>query len=200
VQVSLQVPGAINARNALGVLLVARVVGLDWEEAAAALATFRGVRRRQEVVGSSRDVVNIDDFAHHPTAVTETLKALRLRYPDRRLRAVFEPRSNTSRRAIFQDAYREALALADDAVVAAVFTKESDPIPAAERLDVERLASDVAADGTPCRAIEGVETIHAHVLETTRSGDVIVVMSNGAFGGLPRRLADALGAAGQPAA
>jgi UDP-N-acetylmuramate: L-alanyl-gamma-D-glutamyl-meso-diaminopimelate ligase len=200
VQVSLQVPGAINARNALGVLLVARVVGLDWEEAAAALATFRGVRRRQEVVGSSRDVVIIDDFAHHPTAVTETLKALRLRYPDRRLRAVFEPRSNTSRRAIFQAAYRQALALADDAVVAAVFTKESDPIPAAERLDVERLASDVAADGTPCRAIEGVETIHAHVLETTRSGDVIVVMSNGAFGGLPRRLADALGAAGQPAA
>jgi UDP-N-acetylmuramate: L-alanyl-gamma-D-glutamyl-meso-diaminopimelate ligase len=142
--------------------------------------------------------VVIDDFAHHPTAVLETLKALRLRYPERRLRAVFEPRSNTSRRAVFQDAYRRALVLADDAVVAAVFSKESDPIPAAERLDVERLARDVAAEGTPCRVLEGVETIHAHVLETARPGDVIVVMSNGAFGGLPRRLAEALGAGGQP--
>jgi UDP-N-acetylmuramate: L-alanyl-gamma-D-glutamyl-meso-diaminopimelate ligase len=173
---------------------------LEWDEAAAALATFRGVRRRQEVVGSARGVVVIDDFAHHPTAVAETLKALRLRHPGRRVRAVFEPRSNTSRRAIFQDVYRQALALADDAVVAAVFTKESDPIPAAERLDVERLARDVAADGTPCRAIEGVESIFAHVMETTRTGDVIVVMSNGAFGGLPRRLADALAGGGQPSA
>jgi UDP-N-acetylmuramate: L-alanyl-gamma-D-glutamyl-meso-diaminopimelate ligase len=198
--VTLQAPGAINARNALGVLLVARVAGVEWAEGAAALATFRGVRRRQEVVGSARGIVVIDDFAHHPTAVLETLKALRLRYPERRLRAVFEPRSNTSRRAVFQDAYRRALGLADDAVVAAVFTKESDPIPAAERLDVERLARDVAAEGTPCRVIDGVETIHAHVLETASPGDVIVVMSNGAFGGLPRRLAEALGAGGQPAA
>jgi UDP-N-acetylmuramate: L-alanyl-gamma-D-glutamyl-meso-diaminopimelate ligase len=200
VRVTLQAPGAINARNALGVLLVARVAGVEWAEGAAALATFRGVRRRQEVVGSARGIVVIDDFAHHPTAVLETLKALRLRYPERRLRAVFEPRSNTSRRAVFQDAYRRALGLADDAVVAAVFTKESDPIPAAERLDVERLARDVAAEGTPCRVIDGVETIHAHVLETASPGDVIVVMSNGAFGGLPRRLAEALGAGGQPAA
>src|SRR5207247_5650012 len=90
------------ARNALGVLLVAREVGVGWEDGAAALAEFRGVRRRQEVVGTVGGVTVIDDFAHHPTAVAGTLAALRERYPGRRLRAVFEPRSNTSRRRVFQ--------------------------------------------------------------------------------------------------
>src|SRR5439155_3825005 len=100
-----QTPGAINARNALGVLLLAREVGVGWEEGAAALAEFRGVRRRQEVVGTVGGVTVIDDFAHHPTAVAGTLAALRQRYPGRRLRAVFEPRSNTSRRRVFQDEF-----------------------------------------------------------------------------------------------
>ena len=186
--------GRTNVENAVGAIAVLAALGVPPEESLAALPRFRGVKRRQEVRGEAGGVTVLDDFAHHPTAVRETLAGLRAGYPGRPLVAVFEPRSNTSRRAVFQEAYRQALLLADDAVVAAVFSKESDPIPPAERLDVERLAGEVAAAGTPCRVIDGVDAIHAHVLETAQPGDVIVVMSNGAFGGLPRRLADDLGA------
>ena len=138
VDVALPVPGAINARNALGVLLLAAQVGVPWAEGAAALAEFHGVRRRQEVVGEAHGVVVIDDFAHHPTAVAGTLAALRLRYPERRLRAVFEPRSNTSRRRIFQEEFCRALAAADEVVLAEPFSKTSDPIPAEERPGADR--------------------------------------------------------------
>jgi UDP-N-acetylmuramate: L-alanyl-gamma-D-glutamyl-meso-diaminopimelate ligase len=106
-EVALQTPGAINARNALGVLLLAHEAGVGWEEGAAALADFRGVKRRQEVVGEARGVVVVDDFAHHPTAVAGTLAARAL--PGRRLRAVFEPRSNTSRRRVFQREFAKLL-------------------------------------------------------------------------------------------
>ncbi|HJQ82481.1 MAG TPA: Mur ligase domain-containing protein, partial [Candidatus Binatia bacterium] len=145
--VRLRLPGAINARNALGVLLIAVETGIAWEEGAAALAEFRGVRRRQEVVGEARGVTVIDDFAHHPTAVAGTLAALRLRYPGRRLRAVFEPRSNTSRRRVFQDEFVTALAAADEAVLAAVFAKPGDPIPPEERLAPETIVAALARRG-----------------------------------------------------
>src|SRR4030095_15631083 len=105
----LQVPGPINARNALGVLLIANRIGIAWPAAAKALGDFRGVSRRQEVVGEAHGITVIDDFAHHPTAVAGTLHALRLRYPDRRLRAVFEARSHTSRRQGFQHEFAGAL-------------------------------------------------------------------------------------------
>jgi UDP-N-acetylmuramate: L-alanyl-gamma-D-glutamyl-meso-diaminopimelate ligase len=194
VEVRLAVPGAINARNALGVLLAAREIGLEWKEAAAALAGFRGVRRRQEVVGEARGITVIDDFAHHPTAVAETLRALRLRYPGRRLRAVFEPRSNTSRRRVFQREYCDALSLADESVLARVFVKESDPIPPEERLDPDAITEEVARRGTASTTIDGVEAIRDYLVTSARSGDVIVIMSNGAFGGLPRLVATALSA------
>jgi UDP-N-acetylmuramate: L-alanyl-gamma-D-glutamyl-meso-diaminopimelate ligase len=193
-RVTLQPPGAINARNALGVLLVATEAGVGWEEAAAALAGFKGVRRRQEVVGTARGVTVIDDFAHHPTAVAGTLAALRQRYPGRRLRAVFEPRSNTSRRRVFQDEFVTALAGADEAVLAAVFTKASDPIPAEDRLAPEAIVAGLAARGVPARTIDGVPAIRDHVVATARPGDVVAVMSNGAFGGLPGLIVEALGA------
>jgi UDP-N-acetylmuramate: L-alanyl-gamma-D-glutamyl-meso-diaminopimelate ligase len=193
-EVALQVPGAINARNALGVLLVATDVGVGWEEAAAALGEFRGVHRRQEIVGEVRGVVVIDDFAHHPTAVAGTLAALRLRYPGRRLRAVFEPRSNTSRRRVFQEDFCQALATADEAILAAPFTKASDPIPAEERLDPERIVDDLKSRGTAARLVGGVPAIRDYLVESARPGDVIAIMSNGAFGGLPRLVAEALGA------
>jgi UDP-N-acetylmuramate: L-alanyl-gamma-D-glutamyl-meso-diaminopimelate ligase len=191
-RVALEVPGAMNARNALGVLLVAVEAGVGWEEAAAALAEFRGVRRRQEVVSEARGVTVIDDFAHHPTAVAGTLAALRERYAGRRLRAVFEPRSNTSRRRVFQDEFTAALAAADEAVLAAVFTKASDPLPAEERLDPEGLVASLAGRGVPARLIDGVPAIRDYLVGSARPGDVIVIMSNGAFGGLPRLVADAL--------
>jgi UDP-N-acetylmuramate: L-alanyl-gamma-D-glutamyl-meso-diaminopimelate ligase len=194
-EVMLTAPGAINARNALGVLLMAREAGLGWGEATDALAAFRGVRRRQEVVAEAGGITVIDDFAHHPTAVGGTLRALRLRYPGRRLRAAFEPRSNTSRRRIFQEEYREALAQADDVVLATAFAKESDPIPPEERLDVERIASELEAGGTRCRILDGATAIRDHLAESARPGDVVVIMSNGAFGGLPQLMAEAVGGA-----
>jgi UDP-N-acetylmuramate: L-alanyl-gamma-D-glutamyl-meso-diaminopimelate ligase len=193
-RVALETPGAINARNALGVLLVAVAAGVGWEEGAAALAEFHGVRRRQEVVGTGRGVTVIDDFAHHPTAVAGTLAALRERYPGRRLRAVFEPRSNTSRRRVFQDEFIAALAAGDEAVLAAVFAKASDPIPLEERLDPEALVAALAARGVPARLIDGVPAIRDYLIASSRPGDVIVIMSNGAFGGLPRLVVDALAA------
>jgi UDP-N-acetylmuramate: L-alanyl-gamma-D-glutamyl-meso-diaminopimelate ligase len=193
--VALEPPGPINARNALGVLLVAVETGIGWEEAAAALAEFRGVRRRQEVVGTARGVTVIDDFAHHPTAVAGTLAALRLRYPGRRLRAVFEPRSNTSRRRVFQDDFVTALAAADEAILAAVFTKPGDPIPPEERLAPETIVGELDRRGVPARTVDGVAAIRDYLVGTARAGDVIVIMSNGAFGGLPALVAEALGVA-----
>jgi UDP-N-acetylmuramate: L-alanyl-gamma-D-glutamyl-meso-diaminopimelate ligase len=193
-RVRLQPPGSINARNALGVMLIAKEVGVGWEEAAAALADFRGVRRRQEVVGEAGGVTVIDDFAHHPTAVAGTLAALRARYPGGRLRAVFEPRSNTSRRRVFQDEFVSALAAADEAVLAQVFTKASDPIPPEERLAPETLVNDLRARGVPAQVIDGPPAIRDYLVASARPGDVIVVMSNGAFGGLPALLAESLGA------
>jgi len=116
-RVRLQPPGPINARNALGVMLIAAEVGVGWEEAAAALADFRGVRRRQEVVGEAKGVTVIDDFAHHPTAVAETLAALRSQYGGGALWAVFEPRSATACRAIHQEMYGRAFSAADRVIL-----------------------------------------------------------------------------------
>jgi UDP-N-acetylmuramate: L-alanyl-gamma-D-glutamyl-meso-diaminopimelate ligase len=191
-QVALPVPGAMNARNALGVLLLAREAGVDWEAGAAALGDFHGVKRRQELVGDVRGIAVLDDFAHHPTAVAGTLAALRLRYPKRRLRAVFEPRSNTSRRRVFQQEFRDALRAADEVVLAAVFAKETDPIPAEERLSPETIVADLVEAGTPARTIDGVPAIRDYLVDSARPGDVIVVMSNGAFGGLPALVVDGL--------
>ena len=167
-------------------LLIAHQVGIAWQAAASALREFRGVSRRQEVVAEGKGVTVIDDFAHHPTAVAGTLAALRLRYPGRRLRAVFEPRSNTSRRRVFQQEFAAALARADEAILAAVFAKPNDPIPEAERLSPDTIVADLARRGTPARTIDGVGAIRDYLLESARSGDVIVIMSNGTFGGLPR--------------
>jgi UDP-N-acetylmuramate: L-alanyl-gamma-D-glutamyl-meso-diaminopimelate ligase len=195
-EVTLEVPGSINATNALGVLVLAAEAGVAWELSAAALAEFRGVRRRQEVVADVGGVVVVDDFAHHPTAVAGTLAALRRRYPGRRLRAVFEPRSNTSRRRVFQGEFVAALGAADEVVLAAVFAKASDPIPAEERLAPETIVGELERRGVPACTIDGVPAIRDYVVSTARAGDVVVVMSNGAFGGLPALLVSALAAMG----
>ncbi len=191
-EVALPVPGAMNARNALGVLLLAREAGVGWEEGAAALGDFHGVKRRQELVGDVHGIAVLDDFAHHPTAVAGTLAALRLRYPKRRLRAVFEPRSNTSRRRVFQQEFRDALRAADEVILAAVFAKETDPIPADERLSPETIVADLVQAGTPARTIDGVPAIRDYLVSSAAPGDVIVIMSNGAFGGLPALVVDGL--------
>ena len=154
-EIALRAPGVINVRNAMGVYAMARNEGLTHAEIAAGLAEFSGVARRQELVGVFSDVTLIDDFAHHPTAVEGILRAMRERYPKRRMWALFEPRSNTSRRAVFQDDYARALAHADEVVLAEVFRKNSDVVRPDEELSTETLVADLAATGISARVCAG---------------------------------------------
>ena len=192
-RIRLRVPGMMNALNALAVYALCRELGVPRRSVIDALATFQGAARRQQVIGSAAGVTVIDDFAHHPTAVAATLAALRARYPDKRLRAVFEPRSNTSRRAIFQQRYAEALAGADSVVVSEVYAKENDPLGPDERLSTTQLIEDLGGLGVEAWQAEGPEAILERLLGQLHDGDLVVCMSNGAFGGLPRRLLEGLG-------
>jgi UDP-N-acetylmuramate: L-alanyl-gamma-D-glutamyl-meso-diaminopimelate ligase len=185
-QVCLPLGGAHNVENALGVVAVARSIDLSPDEIAAGLATFTGVRRRQEVRGEAGGVVVIDDFAHHPTAVRETIAAVRAHYPGRRLWAVFEPRSNTSRRNIHQAEYAHAFAGA--VCVRVRIPEPHDQVPADQRLDVDRLATALQAQGIDAAGASDVDALVAEVARETRPGDVVLVMSNGAFGGFVAKL------------
>jgi UDP-N-acetylmuramate: L-alanyl-gamma-D-glutamyl-meso-diaminopimelate ligase len=182
--------GAHNVENALGVVAATRALGLEFDEIAHGLATFAGVRRRQEVRGEVAGVVVIDDFAHHPTAVRATIAAIRARFPGRRLWAAFEPRSNTSRRRLHQEEYVEALAGA--AGVALKVPEPHDMVPADQRLDADRVVADLRARGVDAFAEGDVDRLVRAVADGARSGDVVVVMSNGAFGGFIDRLLAAL--------
>jgi UDP-N-acetylmuramate: L-alanyl-gamma-D-glutamyl-meso-diaminopimelate ligase len=186
----LPIGGAHNVENALGVVAATRAVGLEFHEIVAGLATFAGVRRRQEVRGEAGGVVVIDDFAHHPTAVRATIDAIRARFPGRRLWAAFEPRSNTSRRRVHQAEYVEALSVAD--LVALKVPEPHDMVPADERLDAERVVADLRSRGVNARADADVDRLVRVVVDDARPGDVILVMSNGAFGGFIDRLLSAL--------
>jgi UDP-N-acetylmuramate: L-alanyl-gamma-D-glutamyl-meso-diaminopimelate ligase len=191
-ELSLRLPGAMNACNALGVYALARELDVAHADIARALASFSGVARRQEVVGEFDRVTLIDDFAHHPTAVAGTLAAIAARYPRRRLWALFEPRSNTSRRRVFQRDYVDALAAADRVVVGGVFQKLSDAVDAAELFSPEQLVSDLTARGCSARALPTSAEIAAAVAAETTPDDVVVMMSNGDFGGLRAKLVEAL--------
>jgi UDP-N-acetylmuramate: L-alanyl-gamma-D-glutamyl-meso-diaminopimelate ligase len=186
-------PGAINARNALGVFVMARELGLSAAEIVPGLATFRGVARRQEWVGEFDGITVIDDFAHHPTAVAGAIAALRLRYPQRRLWAVFEPRSNSSRRKVFQRAYVDAFVGADLVVVGGVFHKATDQVAAADLFSPDELAADLRSRDIPARALADADAICAALVSEAQPGDVILLMSNGSFGGLRAKLVAALG-------
>ena len=188
--------GRHNVANALGALATAASLGVPVPEAAAALARFRGVRRRQEVRGEAGGVTVIDDFAHHPTAVLETVAAMRTRYPGRRLVAVLEPRSNTSRRALFQHEFADALAGANRVVISIV---PREPLYSAtgevtEYLDAARIAADLRSRGVEAAAIDGVPAIVDELAANAEPGDVVLVMSNGEFGGLWTKLLDRLAA------
>ena len=183
--------GAFNARNAAMGVCAARFGGLQDEEIRTGLAGFKGIRRRQQVRGEAGGVTVIDDFGHHPTALRVTLEGLRGRYPGRRLLALFEPRSNTSRRNVLQPQLIEALGHADVSVVAAV----NDPgkIAEAQRLDVAAVAAAVTAAGRPCFHEADTAAILARVKTEARPGDVVVVFSNGGFDGIHDKLLAALG-------
>jgi UDP-N-acetylmuramate: L-alanyl-gamma-D-glutamyl-meso-diaminopimelate ligase len=183
--------GEFNVRNCLSVIIAAEAWGIERQTVIDAMATFKSVRRRCEVRGEVNGVIVIDDFAHHPTAVRETLSALRTRYSGQRLVAVFEPRSWSSRLAVFQEEYAKAFVPADYVIVAGVF----DTSKATEKgqvLDTEKLINDIAAQAKPAFAIRDVDEIVRRLLSELRSGDVVAVMSNGGFGGIHEKLLAAL--------
>jgi UDP-N-acetylmuramate: L-alanyl-gamma-D-glutamyl-meso-diaminopimelate ligase len=183
--------GDFNIRNCLAVIIAADAWGIERARIADALATFKSVRRRMQVRGEERGVTVIDDFAHHPTAVRETLQALRTKYKDRRLVAIFEPRSWSSRLAVFQEDYAHAFLHADYVVIASVF----DSSKATEKgrvLDTHKLIEDISAQGKPTFQIEGADDIIRHLTPDLRTGDVVAIMSNGGFGGIHDKLLQAL--------
>lgn len=185
--------GEFNVRNAAMAVSVALAYGLPIDVIRSALARFAGVARRQELRGEVNGIKVIDDFGHHPTAIRETLFALRHRYPGRRIWAIFEPRSNTTRRAIFQNALPEALKLADGVILARV--AKVDQLPPEDRLDPERVVQTIQACGIPAFYEPHVEDILHRVKLLAKPGDVIVVFSNGGFEGIHQRLLTELTAA-----
>ena len=182
--------GEYNVWNATAAAAMAAGYGISKDEIGAALKAFKSVRRRLEVKAQVNGITIIDDFAHHPTAITGTLSALRSRYPDARLWAILEPRSNTMRRNVLQNELAASLALADEVVVAGIF--KSDAIPENERLDLAAVATQVERHGRRARVISDVDSIVQMVAPEMRPGDVIAILSNGGFGGiyekLPQRL------------
>ncbi len=187
---TLPMAGEHNALNATAAAALAAGRGVPAEAIREALSSFRSVRRRLEVSSEVRGITVIDDFAHHPTAIRETLRALRGRYPGRRLWAVLEPRSNTLRRRVFEADLVSSLALADRVIVAAVFRSEA--IPEGDRLLPERVVAQVAEMGVPASFGEDVPRIVEQLAREAEPGDVLAILSNGGFGDIYRRLPAAL--------
>ena len=178
--------GEFNVRNAAMAAVAARFYGVTPELIQTALTSFEGIARRQEVRGSARGITVIDDFGHHPTAIRETLTALRRRYPGQRLWAIFEPRSNTTRRAVFQHRLPEALQLADGIFISQVAAL--DQIPAAERLDPEAVVGALAAAGRTGLYERDAAAIIERILPLLQPNDIVTVFSNGGFDGIHEKL------------
>ncbi len=193
-ELRLPMAGEHNALNATAAAALAAGQGVPVEAIVEALATFRSVKRRLEVRAEIGGVTIIDDFAHHPTAIRETLRALRTSYPGRRLWAVLEPRSNTLRRNVFEKALVESLALADRSVLAAVFKSEA--IPAGERLHPENVVAALRARGLDSAMYADADAIVAAIAPELRAGDVVAILSNGGFGGIYEKLPKALATVG----
>jgi UDP-N-acetylmuramate: L-alanyl-gamma-D-glutamyl-meso-diaminopimelate ligase len=187
---SMPMAGEHNALNASAAAALAADEGASPEAVAEALASFRSVKRRLEVRAEIRGIIVIEDFAHHPTAIRETLRALRARYPDGRLWAVLEPRSNTLRRNVFQHELVESLALADQVILADVYRAEN--IPEQERLHPADVVAELIQRGKPAQLLADADAIVTTIAPELRSGDVVALLSNGGFDGiyekLPQRL------------
>jgi len=183
--------GEFNIRNCLAVIVAANFWGITNEKIQMALDTFLSVKRRMEVRGIERGITVIDDFAHHPTAVEETLKALRMKFPNDRLIAIFEPRSWSSRLAIFQQPYSKAFAYADYVIIAGVYniSKASE---LGKTLDVDELVSNIRLQGKPAYSYPDADTIIQKILPELREGDIVAIMSNGGFGNIHEKLLNAL--------
>lgn len=182
--------GQHNLQNLLSVLGIALEIGIPLTEIQEALHEFQGIKRRQEVLGVIHGRTVIEDFAHHPTAIRETLAAIRAAYPQGRLWALFEPRSNTTRRRVFQQEFVQAFAAADEVLLAPVYQPEK--IPESERLDEHQLVQDLQAQGKKARRAASIDEMVQTVAEESCPQDIICLMSNGSFGGIYAKLISAL--------
>jgi UDP-N-acetylmuramate: L-alanyl-gamma-D-glutamyl-meso-diaminopimelate ligase len=189
--------GRHNVANCVAAIAVCHARGVPVKDIQRGVASFAGVRRRQELRGIASGVTVLDDYAHHPTAVRETLRALRKRFPKRRLIAIYEPRSATSRRKTFQVEFADAFAHADEVVVGRMF--DPGKIPASERFDPERLALDLHRAGTKASYTPDVENIVKQIAVSAAPGDVVCVLSSGSFDNLHDRLLDEIGDPVRPA-
>ncbi len=183
--------GEFNVRNCLAVIIAADAWGISQEKIREAFHSFKSVKRRVEVRGVERGVTVIDDFAHHPTAVEETLKALKTKYKGKRLIAVFEPRSWSSRLAVFQKNYEKAFSCADYVIVAGVYNT-SKASELGKVLDTEELVKDIALTGKPSFSFPDADSIVEHLAPELKAGDVVAIMSNGGFGGIHDKILQVL--------
>lgn len=182
----LNLVGEFNVRNALAVVAAAKHCGLSNKQIQSAFDTFKGIRRRMEVRGISGGVTIVDDFGHHPTAIRETLRALKIKYPHEKVWAVFEPRSNTTRRNVFQTELPLAFGDADAVVISEV--ARLDQLPPNERLNPKQLMDDLVALGKNAAYLPDADAIVKHLVKAVEPGDVVCVFSNGGFGGIHAKL------------
>ena len=182
--------GRHNLTNALGAIALSWREGISPDQIRTALSTFKGLARRQEVRAEINDILILDDFAHHPTAVRETIDAIRAGYPDRRLLAVFEPRSNSSRRKVFEQPYVEGFSRADMAFLSTPPFRHNDRIE--DFMNMDLLLKKINEKGIPAYTAEGPEALLPMIQESVQPGDVILIMSNGGFGGIHDQLITAL--------
>jgi len=183
--------GEFNVRNCLAIIIAADAWGISREKINEAFSTFKSVKRRVEVRGVEKGVTVIDDFAHHPTAVEETLKALRMKYAGKRLIAVFEPRSWSSRLAVFQEPYKKAFNYADYVIIAGVYNT-SKASELGEGLNVDELVKDIELQGKPAMSFPDAEAIVEHLTLELKENDVVAIMSNGGFGGIHDKILNVL--------
>ena len=185
-----RLPGRHNLGNTLAVIATATLAGLSLDEIQRALLAFEGVTRRQDIIGECGGIIVMEDFAHHPTAVRETIQALRPFYPERRIIAAFEPRTNSSRRRVFQEAYSEAF---DDADVVCIKEPPGmDAIAPEQRMNAKELTENIRKRRKEARYFADADALLHFLVSHCSSGDLVLCMSNGSFDGLPRRLVEAL--------
>ncbi|MDB6026406.1 MAG: UDP-N-acetylmuramate [Verrucomicrobiales bacterium] len=185
-QFHINLVGELNVRNALAVVAAAKHCGLSNKQIQSAFDTFKGIKRRMEIRGIAGGVTVIDDFGHHPTAIRETMRALRIKYPTQKIWAIFEPRTNTTRRNIFQSELASAFAEADAVVLAQIARLEL--LAPEERLNPEQLMKEIGASGKPTAYLPDADAIVAHMKKNVSGGDVVCVFSNGGFGGIHDKL------------
>ena len=187
---ALKLSGTYNVLNALGVIVLARYNGIADKEIQAAFDSFKSVRRRQELRGKVNGITVYDDFAHHPTAIRETIAAIRQKHQGRRLIAVFEPRSNTSVRKIHQQALIDSFKEADEVILTTLYRQEK--IPVEDRLEIKQVLKSLIKKKISALEFPEVKEIIEHLKTNCRSGDVVLIMSNGKFDNIHQRLLESL--------